>query len=180
MMRRNCTLLAAAALAACARGSGDAAARWDDAGSREARAQVERTMDAFAARDLGGFTAGLAPDVVGFEVDLDGKPVRLGSRDEAARFAGSTFAALAKMGAALRLDRHATSCRADASLAWCTVEFDARATMPDGSSMVQPTRNTVVLRRDGGAWKWAEWHSSPAVAPPAPAATPPAPGSAAG
>ena len=37
--------------------------------------------------DADGFAAGLADDVLGFEIDAAGKPARLGSRAEAAAFA---------------------------------------------------------------------------------------------
>src|SRR5712691_3473731 len=84
---------------------------------QEVRAQVERTMGAFASMDLQGFKAGLAEDVVAFEMDLEGKPVRLGSRDEAVRFAEEMFAQVKKMGASLKLDIHSTDCRATSSLA---------------------------------------------------------------
>lgn len=132
-------------------------------------AQVKKTMDAFAAMDLEGFEAGLAADVTAFEIDMDGKPVRLGSHGEVVRFARETFAQLKKMGASAKLDFHATDCRETAMLAYCTVEFDFNATMPDGSAMSQPTRNTILLRKVGAGWKWAHWHSSLAVLPAAPA-----------
>ena len=127
-------------------------------------------MAAFVAMDLAGFEAGLAEDVVSFEMDLEGKPVRLGSRDAAGRYAEEMFAELKKMGAGLKLDIHSLDCRADPRLAYCTVEFDLKATMPDGSTMLQPSRNSVVLRKIDGGWKWTHWHSSLAVlpAPPAP------------
>lgn len=146
------------------------AAPWNDAATQQVRAQVERTMGAFASLDLEGFKAGLADDVVAFEMDLDSKPVRLGSRQEAVRYAEEMFARLKKMGAKLKLDIHSTGCRAASTLAYCTVEFDFKAAMADGSTMSQPSRNSVVLRKGGDGWKWTHWHSSLAVplAPPAP------------
>ena len=137
---------------------------------QDVRAQVERTMGAFVSMDLEGFAAGLAEDVVAFEIDLEGKPVRLGSRDDAVRYAEEMFAQLKQMGASLKLDIHSIDCRANSKLAYCTVEFDLEATMPDGSSMLQPSRNSIVLRQSDGSWKWAHWHSSLAALP-----TPPAP-----
>lgn len=142
---------------------------WDEAAAGEVRAQVERTMQAFAAMDREAFAAGLAADVVSFEIDLEGKPVRLGSRDDAVRYAEETFAELEKMGASLQLDIHANDCRATETLAYCTVEFDLDAAMADGSTMSQPSRNSVVLRKGDDGWKWAHWHSSLA-APPSPPA----------
>ena len=128
-------------------------------------------MDAFASADLDGFKSGLAEDVVAFEMDLEGKPVRLGSREDVVRYAEATFAELKKMGASLTLDIHSSECNATSTLAYCTVEFDFKATMPDGSMMSQPSRNSVVLRKDENSWKWTHWHSSLAVPPTSP--TPP-------
>ena len=139
--------------------------------SRTARTQVEGTMNAFVSMDIERFKAGLADDVVSFEMDLENKPVRFGSRNEVVRWAEATFAELKKMGASLKLDIHSSNCRATSTLAYCTVEFDLKATMTDGSTMSQPSRNSVVLRNGEDGWKWAHWHSSPAV-PPAPPASP--------
>ena len=149
-------------------------AQWNDAATQEVRAQVEKTMGAFASMDLEGFKAGLAEDVVAFEMDLEGKPVRLGSRGDAVRYAEEMFAQVKKMGARLKLDIHSSDCRATSTLAYCTVEFDFKATMPDGSTMSQPSRNSVVLRKGDDGWKWTHWHSSLAVLP-GPPAPPPAP-----
>ncbi|HEY7216695.1 MAG TPA: nuclear transport factor 2 family protein [Thermoanaerobaculia bacterium] len=170
-MRR---ILLATVLGVCAAGAAPAqapaAAPPGDAAAQEARAQVEKVMGAFAAMDLEALKAGVTEDVTAFEMDLEGKPVRLGSRADVLRFAEQIFAGMKKMGASMKLDFHASDCRAGSTLAYCTVEFDFKAAMPDGSTMVQPSRNTVVLRKDDGGWKWAHWHSSLAVAP-----TPPAP-----
>ena len=127
-------------------------------------------MDAFASMDVEGFKVGLADDVVAFEMDLEGKPVRLGSRADAIRYAEEMFAQV-KMGASLRLEIHSSDCRATSTLAYCTVEFDFKATMPDGSTMSQSSRNSVVLRKADNGWKWTHWHSSLAVLP----APPPGP-----
>jgi len=140
-------------------------AQWNDAAMQEVRAQVERTMGAFVSMDLDGFKAGLAEDVVAFEMDLEGKPVRLGSRDDAVRFAEEIFAQMKKMGANLKLDIQSSDCHVTSTLAYCTVEFDFKATMADGSAMSQPSRNSVVLRKDDDCWKWMHWHSSLAVPP---------------
>ena len=148
--------------------------QWNDAAAQGVRAQVEGTMGAFVSMDLEGFKAGLAEEVVAFEMDLEGKPVRLGSRDEALRYAEAVFAQVKEMGASLKLDIHSSDCRATSTLAYCTVEFDFMAMMPDGSTMSQPSRNSVVLRYGDDGWKWTHWHSSLAVlaAPPAQPAAP--------
>lgn len=146
-------------------------AQWNDIAAQEVRTQVEGTMNAFVSMDVERFKAGLAEDVVSFEMDLENKPVRLGSRDEVVRWTEATFAEVKKMGASLKLDIHSSNCRATFTLAYCTVEFDFKATMTDGSTMSQPSRNSVVVRKGVDGWKWAHWHSSLAV-PAAPPASP--------
>ena len=171
-MRRTWTVLLATVLTACTgkpMPGTSAITEWKEDAAQEVRAQVQRTMAAFASGDLEGFKSGLADDVVAFEMDLESKPVRLGSREDVVHFAEATFAELKKMGATLKLDIHSSDCHATATLAYCTVEFDAKATMGDGSAMSQPSRNSVVLRKGETGWQWAHWHSSLAVRPPPPA-----------
>ena len=167
-MRGTATILLATVLTAC--GSKptptprtSTIAEWNEGATQEVRAQVQRTMGAFASADLDGFKSGLTEDVVAFEMDLEGKPVRLGSREDVLRYAEATFAELKKMGATMKLDIHSSDCHATPTVAYCTVEFDAKATMADGSTMSQPSRNSVVLRKGDAGWTWAHWHSSLAV-----------------
>jgi len=122
-------------------------------------------MNAFVAMDLDRFIGGLTDDVVAFEFDLENKPVRLESQTEVARWAGMMFAELKRMNATMKLDVQKISCQSGSAFAYCTVEFNFSMVMGDGSTMTQPTRNTVALRKSGGVWKWAHWHSSPSAAP---------------
>lgn len=133
---------------------------WNEAATQDARAQVEAMMNAFAAMDLQRFEAGLAHEVVGFELDLENKPVRLGSRSEVMSWVSGIVEELKKMGATIQLDVHASECHATPTLAYAAVEFDLIVTMPDGAKTTQPTRNTIVLRRETDGWRWAHWHSS--------------------
>ena len=48
-------------------------------------AQVKKTMHPFVSMNLESFRAGLAEDVLAFEMDLDSKPVRLESRAKVVR-----------------------------------------------------------------------------------------------
>jgi ketosteroid isomerase-like protein len=145
--------------------------QWNDAATQEVRAQVEKTLGAFASMDVEGVKAVLAEEVVAFDINLDSKPVRMGSRADAGRYAEGIFAQAKKMGASLKLDIHSSNCRATSTLAYCTEEFDFKATMPDGSTMSQPSRASIVLRKGDDGWKWTHWHTSLAVLP----APPPSP-----
>lgn len=128
--------------------------------TQDVRAQVERLMGDFVAMQLESVKAGLTEDVVAYELDLDGKPVRLGSRDDVVRYAEDLFAQVQKMGAILKLDIRANDCRVNASLAYCTVEYDFKAMMADGGAMVQPSRTTFLLHKGGDGWKVTHWHTS--------------------
>src|SRR5262249_2620925 len=125
-----------------------------------ASAQVKTTMQAFAAMNVDGFKAGLAPDVLGYELDLENKPLRLASRDEAGRSPEGVFGDLKKAGATVTLDIDKLDCHAGANLAYCTVEFEFKAAMGDGTTMTQSSRNSVVLAKPGNEWVWTHWHSS--------------------
>ncbi len=130
------------------------------AANLDLRAQVEKTMRSFEAMNAEAFRNNLDDGVTAFELDLEGKPVRLGSREEAVHYANEIFSALHGMNATLKLDIHNLECHEASNIGYCTVEFDADVTMPDKSVMTQPTRNTIVLRKEKGAWKWVHWHSS--------------------
>ena len=138
----------------------------------QVRTQVEATMNAFAAMDLDAFMHGMAAEVTAYEFDMDGTPLRLGSRDEVKGFATGVFDAMRNMDAKLSITFDRVDVQVDGDLAACAVEFDSDARMPDGAVTSQPTRNTVVLHRDADGWKWTHWQSSAAVA--APATEPPA------
>ena len=143
---------------------------WNDAATADVKAQVERTMNAFAAMNVDSVKAGLAPDVTAFETDLDGKPVRLGSRDDVVKFANDVFAAINKMGAKVALDVHSTDCHATVALGYCSVAFDFQMTAKDGKTTTQPSWNTIVLDRTENGWEWKHWQSSAAPTAPAPTA----------
>jgi ketosteroid isomerase-like protein len=147
------------------------AAIWDDAATREVRRVLDKQMDAIVAMDSAGVDAAMGNDVSGFDIDMDGKPVRMGSRAEAVRYFNDIFAWAKKTGARLRVDRKSTDCHATPTLAVCALEYDFVAMMPDSSTVAQPTRTTVVLRRSDDGWKWVQWHSSFSALP-APSATP--------
>lgn len=123
------------------------------------RAQVEKTMNAFTELDPAAFEAGLAEDVTGYELDLEEKPVHIASKKEAVQFAQLMLAALKQADAKLKIEYDAVDCHAVSTLAYCTVEFKIAGTV-GGKAMSQPWRNTIVLRKESGGWKWTHWHSS--------------------
>lgn len=144
----------------CAQGLDDRAAA-----TAAARTQVERTLRALAAFDLPAFTNGLAPDVRGFDVDLDGLPVSIASRDEAARFAKDTVGVLRAAGSLVSVDIRSVDCRVEAAMAYCLVASDFAWSTPDGLTQAQAMRTSVVLRREAAGWVWVHWHASPSRAP---------------
>jgi ketosteroid isomerase-like protein len=111
---------------------------------------------------------GTVPD---FEVDLDGKPVRLATRADAVKFVDDTFTALQGMNATIAIDIRSLDCHAVAELAYCSMQHDVSAKMPDGTTMAQPSRASIVLRKGSNGWQWTHWHTSLATMP-APPPTP--------
>ena len=144
---------------------------WDEAAAREAKAEVQKGMNAFAAMDRETFKAGIAAEIVGYDLDLENQPVRLGSRDEALAYFDAMSAQVKKMGGKMKIEFRSIDCRATSTLAYATVEFDFSATMGDGSTMSQPSRVTCVLHKGNDGWKWVHWHTSLSALP----TTPPPP-----
>ncbi|MGH7713432.1 MAG: nuclear transport factor 2 family protein [Gemmatimonadaceae bacterium] len=172
-MRRIATLLIASVAAACIQSSppmADSAtvAQWDSSAANAVRASVQKGLDAFAAMDLEAIKSVLAQDswVQTYDIDLENKPVRMATRDEAAKYAEDIFAEVKKMNGTLKVDTKVVDCRATATLGFCAAEYDFSATMPDGRTTTQPTHTTIVLARGADGWKWVHWHSSLSSAAP--------------
>lgn len=156
-----------AALAACdGKGTGGSGGgttpAWDEAATKEARTFVEKMFTVWEAQDLDAFTALLAKDVymTSFDMDLENKPIRMGTREEAVAYAQSMFAEMKKSGGKLTIKRGTIDCRATSSLAYCAMDFEFDVTMPDGAKVSQPTRASGCLRHGADGWKWVQWHSS--------------------
>lgn len=111
----------------------------------------------------------LAPDVIAYDIDFEGKPVKINSRDEAIQYFETTFAEVKKAGAKATLEKKSFTCRATSTMAFCLFEYDFIAVMPDGSTMTQPTQTTIVLNKVGDTWQWTHWHS--ALSAPVPSAS---------
>jgi len=80
------------------------------------------------------------------------------------------FDEVKKMGATLDMGVPSIHCRATSTLAYCVMEYDFSAMMPDSTKMTQPSRTSLVLRKGEDGWKWAHWHTSLATVPTPPAA----------
>lgn len=142
---------------------------WDSTAASEARAAAQKGVDAFVAADIEGVKSVFAPDgfITSYDIDLENRPLRLPTRDDAVKYAEDTFAELKKMNATLRGDVKGMDCRGTSVLAYCALDFDLAATLADGKTMSQPSRATIVLAKGAEGWKWVHWHTSIASAPPA-------------
>lgn len=172
-MRLRATVLIAVLAAACTQSQPktDTAAmmvQWDSTAADEARAVVQKGFDAVAAMDLEGVKSILAQDVFlpTFDLDLENKPVRMATRDEATKYVEDTFAEVRKMNATVKVATKGIDCRATATFGVCTSEYDFSAAMADGKMMTQPSRITIALAKEADGWKWIHWHSSLSSAPP--------------
>lgn len=144
--------------------------KWDEAAAKEASAVVDRGLDAFVKMDLVAFKAVAAEDMTGYDIDLEGKPIAMKSLADCIRYVEEITAGAKKMGGTLKFDKRSTECRATSTMAFCTMSYDFVATMPDGSTIVQPSQTTAILRKGADGWKWAHWHTSLSMLPAPPAA----------
>jgi quercetin dioxygenase-like cupin family protein/ketosteroid isomerase-like protein len=157
------------------------AATWDEAAAQEARAAVEKMTPAFESGDVTALSALVAEDgfLGAYDLDMQGKPITLHSRDEAVRFAEQMFAETRKMEAKVSLRMTSLHCQAMSALAVCRGEMSFSMTLPGGKQEIWPMRGTITLRKGADGWKQTHWHGSlaTAMAPAAPAAAaaPPAP-----
>jgi ketosteroid isomerase-like protein len=144
-----------------------ATVQWDSTAASEVRSAVERGFSDFAAMELAGIQRWLSTDgfLPSYDTDIANKPVRMGSRDEAVKYAENMIAEVKKMNAKATVTAKTIDCQATATFAVCVSDYDFTATMPDGKSMSQPSRGTIALAKGPDGWKWTHWHSSPAPAP---------------
>src|SRR5262249_52275492 len=132
----------------------------------EARGAVEQTIAAYSKGDTAALGRALADDawLPTFEIDLDGKPVRLATRADGVRYNNDVLAALQGMKATIKVELKSIEWRAAAGLAVCAIEHEPQVTTTDGKTMTQPSRATVVLRKGTDGWRWMHWHTSLSVA----------------
>lgn len=152
---------AAAAVAALK----DATTKWNAEAARAARAAVEKGLASVETLDPEALRGQMIPGIVAYDIDLESKPIHMGSLDEALAYIGAMGAEAKKMGAKVKFENTKYDCHATADLAYCLLEYDFTATLPDGTRMVQPSQTTVVLSKIEGAWKWAHWHTSLSATP---------------
>lgn len=142
---------------------------WDETASKNVLALTEKVfMGVVEQMSVEPLKPHLASDIIAYDIDFEGKPVKINSRDEAIRYFETVFSEAKKVGAKARIDKKSFTCRATSSMAFCLFEYDFVAVMPDGATMTQPTQTTIVLNKVGDAWQWTHWHS--ALSAPVPSA----------
>lgn len=172
MKRTLATALAVAAVFAVALNAQEkpAASMWDDGVGKEVLAMTEKAffgvVDQMSVEPLKPF---LASDLVAYDIDIAGNPVKINSRDEAIKYFETVFAEFKKLGATAKIQKRSLTCRATSAMAICLFEYDFVAVMPDGATMTQPTQSTIVLNKTAEGWKWTHWHS--ALSAPVPTAS---------
>ena len=166
-MRPIATMVLAATLAACGSKTTPApdipaTVQWDSTTAGEVRGVVERGVNSIAQLDPEGVKAVLSQDwtFASFDTDMENKPVRLATRDDAIKFAEGVIADVKKLNATLKIDMKNLECRGTSTLAYCVLDHDVTATMPRGKPMTQPQRATFVLAKGADGWKWVHFHSS--------------------
>lgn len=150
-----------AALAQQARSS----APWSDDAARAAGTVVRQGLAAVERLDAEAFRSLSAGDLVAYDIDLEGRPVRMGSLEAAVAYVAAIGTEVKKTGATVRFENLRNDCRATTDVAYCLLEYAFVSTAGDGTRMSQPSQTTVVLTNTGGGWKWAHWHTSLSAAP---------------
>jgi quercetin dioxygenase-like cupin family protein len=185
-MKRICSIIALAALSACAPRNAavnaPTTASWDDAAAAELQAGSEAQMKAWEVGDVAAIRAGIANDgfLTSYDLDMMGQPVSFASGDEVAAYAQKMADAMKAMGATCQMKITKNDCKATAAIGACVTEVEANMTMA-GKTETMWFRGTSVARKGEDGWKWTHWHGSLAKLPPMPAtpaampAIPPAP-----
>ena len=152
-----------------------ATAQWDAGAAQEVQAEFARMFGMWEALDLEALKGELVEDgfLTSYDFDMDGKPMKMGSRDEAVRYMEAMIGPIKKSGGSFKIKQHSLECRATATLGYCAANFDLVATMADGTKMTQPTQVTGTMRKRDDGWKWTHWHSSLAQMPSPPTPAPP-------
>jgi ketosteroid isomerase-like protein len=143
------------------------AAPWDAALAAEMEAFARGQVAAWEAMDVDRIAATLHDaGLPVFDLDIQGQPVRLGTRDEQLAY----VRAMKEAAPAGKMSTTANHCRAAGEFGWCAMDFQVDAPGPDGKPMPMSMRVTGVAARIDGAWKTIHWHGSmgaiPAPAPP--------------
>jgi quercetin dioxygenase-like cupin family protein len=185
-MKRFCSIVALAALSACAPRNAavnaPTTATWDDAAAAELRAAGEASMKAWETGDVATIRNGIASDgyLTSYDLDMMGQPVSFASGDEVAAYAQKMSDAMKAMGATCVMKITKNDCKATSTFGACVSEMEANMTM-GGKTETMWFRGTSVARKGEDGWKWTHWHGSLAKLPPMPAtpaatpAIPPAP-----
>lgn len=178
-MKRICSIIALAALSACAPRNAavnaPTTATWDDAAAAELQAGSEAQMKAWEAGDVAAIRAGIANDgfLTSYDLDMMGQPVSFASGDEVAAYAQKMADAMKAMGATCQMKITKNDCKATSTIGACVTEVEANMTM-GAKTETMWFRGTSIARKGEDGWKWTHWHGSLAKMPAMPAAPPPA------
>ena len=170
-MQRISTLLLAVTTSACGTTrtpapDAPATVQWDSTTAGEVRSVVERGVNSMAQMDIEGVKSVLSDDwtFASFDTDMETKPLRLATRDDVIKYAEDVSAEVKKLNATFEIDAKSLECRGTSTLAYCVLDHEVTATMPQSKPMVQPQRATFVLAKGAAGWKWVHFHSSPGPA----------------
>jgi len=172
-MKRICSMIALAALSACApknQANAPTTAVWDEAAATELQAASEASMKAWETGDAAAVAAGIADDgfLTSYDLDMMGQPISFATKADVAAHAQKMADAMKAMGATCQMKITKNECRATATVGTCVNEVEATMTM--GSKTEQMSfRGTGVARKGADGWKWTHWHGSMAKLPAMPA-----------
>lgn len=174
-MKRFCSIVALAALCACApknqQANAPTTAVWDDAAAAELQAASEASMTAWEKGDVVAISSSIADDgyLASYDLDMMGQPISLNSKADVTAHAQKMADAMKAMGATCTMKITRNECKATSTFGACVTEMEGTFTMGDKTDTVF-MRGTGTARKGADGWKWTHWHGSMAKMPPMPAA----------
>jgi len=145
--------------------SNGAGVNWNAAEGKALEQELIKLHEALNAMDLDAIKREVIGDdvLVTFDVDPDTlKPIKLTSQDDIIRYTQRFFDSLKKTGATSKAEHPMIACRATSTFGACTEECKVKLILADGSQQEQQLRATVLAVKQGGNWKFIQWHMSEA------------------
>src|SRR5262249_7370508 len=139
--------------------------------TRDAKAEQEvlnemhRMHEAFDRGDVDAISRCISDDdfLFVYELDPEGKPVKLNSKQELVVFLQKTFKTFEAGNAVTEAKNPVMTARATSAYAVVTEECSLKVRIAGGKTQVQSLRATAVARKGDDGWKWTHWHMSPSA-----------------
>lgn len=146
--------------------AGDSGLNWDDKHSQELTQALHQMHHVWNSGDIAGLKKLVVGDdqLVTFELDPEThQPIRLHSKADLDKFIDAVVSADQK--GETSLDEPVVHCRANGTFGICTEECSVHVKFKDGAQEHHRLWSTAFAVKQGGQWKWVQWHMSVASPP---------------